>query len=33
VDKEREDLIATIEGKLSQTPTMQLLFAVRWRLD
>ncbi|MGB5012347.1 MAG: hypothetical protein WBO88_19120, partial [Candidatus Dechloromonas phosphoritropha] len=32
VDKQREELIAVIEGKLNQTTTLQPLFTLRWRL-
>ena len=32
VDKQREDLIAVIEGKLSQKCELKKLFAVRWKL-
>ena len=32
VDKQREDLIAVIEGKLSQKSELKKLFAVRWKL-
>jgi ERCC4-related helicase len=32
VDKQREDLIANIEGKLAQKSALSLLFTVRWRL-
>ncbi|MCM8611876.1 SNF2-related protein [Accumulibacter sp.] len=33
VDKQREDLIAVIEGKLNQTATLQQLFMLRWILN
>ncbi len=33
VDRQREELIAGIEGKLSQVPTMQALFSIRWVLE
>lgn len=32
VDKQREDLIASIEGKLTQNKSSQQLFTIRWRL-
>ncbi len=32
VDKQREDLIASIEGKLKQTVTLKRLFTIRWQL-
>jgi hypothetical protein len=32
VDKQREELIAVIEGKLNQATTMQQLFTLRWVL-
>ena len=32
VDKQREDLIAVIEGKLSQKSELKKLFAIRWKL-
>jgi adenine-specific DNA-methyltransferase len=32
VDKQREELIAVIEGKLNQITTQQRLFMLRWRL-
>jgi hypothetical protein len=32
VDKQREELIATIEGKLQQRVSVVRLFAIRWRL-
>ena len=32
VDKQREELIAQIEGKLQQATTVQNLFAIRWKL-
>ena len=32
VDKQREELIAQIEGKLKQNTTCQLLFTIRWTL-
>ena len=32
VDKRREELIATIEGKLTQKSELQQLFAIRWNL-
>jgi ERCC4-related helicase len=32
VDKQREELIAVIEGKLNQATTLQLLFVLRWVL-
>jgi len=32
VDKQREELIAGIEGKLNQTTSMQTLFMLRWNL-
>lgn len=32
VDKQREDLIATIEGKLTQTKSLNRLFTIRWRI-
>jgi len=32
VDKQREDLIATIEGKLAQKSELKKLFAIRWKL-
>ncbi len=32
VDKQREELIAVIEGKLNQTTSMQPLFMLRWAL-
>ena len=33
VDKQREQLIATIEGKLTQQSTLTTLFALRWKLE
>jgi adenine-specific DNA-methyltransferase len=33
VDKQREQLIATIEGKLTQKSGLQKLFAIRWKLE
>ena len=33
VDRQREELIAVIEGKLNQTTTLQRLFVLRWNLD
>jgi ERCC4-related helicase len=33
VDKQREDLIASIEGKLTQKSGLQKLFAIRWKLE
>ena len=33
VDKQREELIAQIEGKLQQNTTVQTLFVIRWRLS
>lgn len=33
VDKQREDLIAVIEGKLTQKSEMKKLFAIRWKLE
>ncbi len=33
VDKQREELIAVIEGKLNQTTTKQSLFVLRWKLS
>jgi adenine-specific DNA-methyltransferase len=33
VDKQREELIAGIEGKLNQTTTLQRLFMLRWNLS
>jgi predicted nucleic acid-binding Zn-ribbon protein len=32
VDKQREDLIADIEGRLTQKSGLQLLFTIRWTL-
>jgi adenine-specific DNA-methyltransferase len=32
VDKQREELIASIEGKLTQRSGLQKLFTIRWRL-
>ncbi len=32
VDKKRDDLIASIEGKLTQKPGMSYLFSIRWKL-
>jgi adenine-specific DNA-methyltransferase len=32
VDKQREELIAVIEGKLNQTTSLQPLFVLRWAL-
>jgi len=32
VDKQREDLIANIEGKLTQKTALSRLFTIRWRL-
>ena len=32
VDKQRDELISQIEGKLTQTSSIQQLFTVRWRL-
>ncbi len=32
VDKQREELIAVIEGKLNQTTALQSLFTLRWQL-
>jgi len=32
VDKQRDDLIASIEGKLTQKSSLSQLFAIRWRL-
>ncbi len=33
IDRQRERLIAEIEGKLQQRTTMTLLFTIRWRLQ
>lgn len=33
VDKQREDLIANIEGKLTQRAELESLFTLRWRLS
>ena len=33
VDKQREELIAVIEGKLNQATTLQPLFMLRWNLN
>jgi superfamily II DNA or RNA helicase len=33
VDKRREDLIAIVEGKLTQKSSLQELFTIRWRLE
>jgi len=33
VDKQREELIEQIEGKLAQKTRMERLFQLRWRLD
>ena len=33
VDKQREELIAQIEGKLEQQVDVRSLFTVRWRLQ
>jgi adenine-specific DNA-methyltransferase len=33
VDKQREDLIAVIEGKLTQKSELKNLFAIRWKLE
>jgi ERCC4-related helicase len=33
VDKQREELIATIEGKLTQKIDLKKLFAIRWKLE
>ncbi|PSJ16555.1 SNF2-related protein [Nitrosomonas supralitoralis] len=33
VDKQREELIAQIEGKLQQAATVQTLFVIRWKLS
>jgi adenine-specific DNA-methyltransferase len=33
VDKQREDLIAVIEGKLKQTTSRESLFVLRWKLN
>lgn len=33
VDKQREELIAVIEGKLNQDTTLQTLFVIHWRLS
>jgi adenine-specific DNA-methyltransferase len=33
VDKQREDLIAVIEGKLTQKSELKKLFAIRWKLE
>jgi adenine-specific DNA-methyltransferase len=33
VDKEREELITSLEGKLSQRVTIDELFTIRWKLD
>jgi len=33
VDKHRDDLIATIEGKLTQKSELKKLFAIRWKLE
>jgi adenine-specific DNA-methyltransferase len=32
VDQQREDLIANIEGKLTQRSGLQRLFTIRWKL-
>lgn len=32
VDKQRDDLIAAIEGKMNQTAALQPLFMLRWNL-
>jgi ERCC4-related helicase len=33
VDKQREDLIANIEGKLTQNAALSTLFTIRWKLN
>ena len=33
VDKQREDLIANIEGKLTQQSALKQLFSIRWKLE
>ena len=33
IDRQREELIANIEGKLSQTSSLERLFTIRWRLN
>src|SRR5439155_8912502 len=33
VDKQREELISNLEGKLSQHVTLDNLFTIRWKLD
>jgi ERCC4-related helicase len=33
VDKQRDDLIASIEGKLTQKSELKKLFAIRWKLE
>ncbi len=33
VDKQREELIANIEGKLTQNSSLQQLFVIRWKLE
>ena len=33
IDRRRERLIADIEGKLAQTTRLELLLAIRWRLE
>ena len=33
IDKQREDLIASIEGKLTQTVSTHRIFALRWKLN
>jgi adenine-specific DNA-methyltransferase len=33
IDRQRERLIAEIEGKLQQQTTMAMLFTIRWRLQ
>src|ERR1039457_6522555 len=33
VDKQRDQLIATIEGKLTQKSELKKLFAIRWKLE
>ena len=33
VDKQREDLISNIEGKLTQKKSLQPLFTIRWRIE
>ena len=32
VDRQREELIAQVEGKLKQTSDLQTLFTIRWQL-